>query len=474
MSEAELLRRAAQHAVAYLESLESRPVSRPLDLAALRAGLDRPLPEAGLPSEQVIDELVRAAEPGLLACSGGRFFGWVIGGTHPAALAADWLTATWDQNAGASACSPASAVVEEVCGRWLKDLLGLPAGASFALVTGCQMAHATALAAARHRLLRERGWDVECDGLSGAPSIRVLTSEHRHESLLRALRFVGIGSGNLIALPCDDSGRIALGALESALAEEPERPTVVSLQAGDLNSGAFDPFAEACALAHGAGAWVHVDGAFGLWANVSERTRPLLAGVEQADSWATDGHKWLNLPFDSGFVFVADPRAHSAAFAQEASYSLPIEDLRNPKDWNPEWSRRARAFPAYAAIRALGRAGIAALVERCCDHATAIVEGIESLDGVEVLARPQVNQGLLRFLDPGGDPGGDHCGLTDRVCAAVQADGRSWFGPTSWRGLRAMRVSVCSWRTTESDVAEAVEAVRDARAHVLAARSGES
>lgn len=458
MPEADLLRRASVHAIEYLESLTTRPVSVPINLAELRARLDLPLPARGLPDETVIDELARDVAPGLLASSGGRFFGWVIGGTHPAALAADWLTATWDQNGAASACSPAAAVVEETCGRWLKELLGLPAGASFAFVTGCQMAHASALAAARHRLLRQRGVDVEREGLSAAPSPRVLTGEQRHESLLRAARLVGFGTDNVIELPCDKVGRLRLDALEAALAERPERPTVVSLQAGDLNTGAFDPFAEACELAREVGAWVHVDGAFGLWANASPSTRSLLAGVERADSWATDGHKWLNLPFDSGFVFIADPQVHRAAFAERTSYSVPIPDLRNPHDWNPEWSRRARAFPAYCAIRALGRDGIAALVERCCKYASDIVESVGGLDGVEVLARPQINQGLVRFLDSAGD----HDARTDRVCAAVQSGGRAWFGPTTWRGMRAMRVSVCSWRTTEADVAEAIDAIREA------------
>ncbi|MDJ0946212.1 MAG: pyridoxal-dependent decarboxylase [Kiloniellales bacterium] len=465
MSESEILQRAAAHALDYLEGLDHRPVGATADAETLRARLGGPLPETGAPATQVIDDLVRDVEGGILDSTGGRFFGWVIGGSHPAALAADWLAAAWDQNAAAFACSPAAAVVEEVCGAWLKELLGLPADASFGFVTGCQGAHATALAAARNRLLRERGWDVErrglagappLRGLAGAPPLRVLTSANRHESLLRAVRLLGFGSDALEIVPSDDGGRIGLGELETALETEPERPVILVLQAGDLNCGVFDPFGPACALAKAAGAWVHVDGAFGLWAATSPRFRHLLEGVAEADSWATDGHKWLNLPFDSGFVFVADPEAHRAAFTQTASYSQPVEGARNQKDWNPEWSRRARGFPAYAAIRALGRAGIAGIVERCCDHAARLVGEIGALPGVEILARPVINQGLLRFLDEAGD----HDRRTDAVIVRLQAEGTAWFGGTTWNGKRAMRVSVCNWRTTEDDVTRTVAAVK--------------
>lgn len=267
-----------------------------------------------------------------MGSTGGRFFGWVIGGVLPIALATDWLTSAWDQNAASSASSPAAAVVEEICGGWLKDLLGLPGTVSFAFVTGCQMAHTTALAAARHRLLRDRGVDVEAQGLSGAPAVRVLVSEQRHESILRSVRLLGIGTGAVESLPCDErGGGLRLDALAAALDRTPLRPTVVCLQAGDLNTGAFDSFEPACTLAHAAHAWVHVDGAFGLWVATSDRYRHLLAGVERADSWATDGHKWLNLAFDSGFVFVADPAAHSAVFSQPTSYAIPVEGVRDPK-----------------------------------------------------------------------------------------------------------------------------------------------
>ena len=393
--------------------------------------------------------------------SGGRFFGWVIGGTLPAAVAADWLTSAWDQNAAAVACSPASVVVEEIVGGWLLELLGLPPAASFGLVTGCQAAHTTALAAARHRLLAERGYDVEQGGLSGTPPIRLVTSRSRHESLMRSVRLLGLGADCVEPVDTSDDGRVDIGALRRSLGSG-GRPTVVVLQAGDLNTGAFDDFAEAIPAAKAVGAWVHVDGAFGLWGAASRRFRHLLKGVEAADSWATDGHKWLNLPFDSGFVFVRDPAAHSAALTQPTSYAVPVDGVRNQMDWNPEWSRRARGFPAYAALRQLGRDGVEGLVDRCCDAASSLVERLGWLPGVEVLARPIVNQGLVRFLDAGGD----HDRRTDAVIERVQRDGRVWFGGSTWRGRRVMRVSVCSWMTGAADVDAAVEAVAAAIAEV--------
>ena len=315
----------------------------------------------------------------------------------------------------------------------------------------------TALAAARHKLLRGCGIDVEEAGMAGAPPLRLLMSENRHESILRAIRLLGIGTNAVEILPCDESGGIRLDSLAVALSASAGRPTIVCLQAGDLNTGAFDAFAPACNLAHAVGAWVHVDGAFGLWAATSERHRHLLDGVEQADSWATDGHKWLNVPFDNAFVFVADGDAHRAVFSQVTSYAEPVRGVREPKDWNPEWSRRGRGFTVYAAIRELGRAGIGELVARCCDLATRLVDDLAELPGVEVLARPIINQGLVRFLDHGGD----HDGRTDQVIAAIQASGEAWFGGTTWRGKRAMRISVCNWRTTEEDVRRTLAAFRN-------------
>jgi glutamate/tyrosine decarboxylase-like PLP-dependent enzyme len=447
----------AYHEVAeYFVSLPGRSVASRHDAATLRAALGGSLPEKPSDPGDVIEALARDADAGLLGTGTGRFFGWVIGGALPVAIAADWVAAAWDQNAAAYATSPAISVIEEICGEWLKALLGIPLHASFAFVTGCQMAHATALAAARHRLLADRGIDVETEGLAGAPRLRILTGKTRHESLLRAARLVGIGTGAIEIVPVDDGSRLRLEALSQALSAS-DAPTILCLQAGDMNTGAFDPFPEACALAHDHGAWVHVDGAIGLWAAASPRLRPLMAGAQLADSWATDGHKWLNVPQDSGYVFVADSNAHRGAFAQTTSFAHAVEDTRRQLEWGPEWSRRARVLPTYAVIRSLGRSGIASLIERSCDLAQLITEGLAALPGVEVLAWPRINQALVRFLDPAGD----HDARTEAVVAGVQASGKAWFGSTSWRGMRAMRISVCDWRTTEEDVALAIEAVKE-------------
>jgi glutamate/tyrosine decarboxylase-like PLP-dependent enzyme len=457
MTHVNVLAAAADHAARYLEQMPSRPIAATTSLAELRRRLGRPLPETGLDATAVIDELVRDTEGGLMGSTSGRFFGWVIGGTLPVAIAADWLTSTWDQNAASNLTAPAEAVVEDVCGEWMKKLLGLPRASSFAFVTGWQMAHTTALAAARHKLLRDRGWDVEAAGLAGAPPLSVLTTENRHESILRSARLLGVGTNAIQYVGTDNMGRLRPAALAEALQRLGPAPTVVWLQAGDLNTGVFDPFAEACAVAHAAKAWVHVDGAFGLWAATSARHRHLLEGVEQADSWATDGHKWLNLPFDSGMVFVAHAAAHRAAFAQDASYSVPHEDLRNQKDCNPEWSRRGRGFPAYAAIRSLGRVGIGEIVERCCALAERLVREIGALPGAEVVAAPVINQGLVRFL--GSD--GNHDQTTDEVIRAIQQKGVAWFGGATWNGRRVMRISVCNWATTDGDIDQTVASVAD-------------
>jgi glutamate/tyrosine decarboxylase-like PLP-dependent enzyme len=446
---------AAAHAARYLETLSSRPIAANASIKELRSRLFRPLPDFAMDPKDVIEELVRDTEGGLMGSSSGRFFGWVIGGTLPAALAADWLTSAWDQNAASNLTAPAEAVVEEVCGDWMKDLLGIPKSASFAFVTGCQMAHTTALAAARHQLLQERGWDVEQSGLSGAPQLKILTTKSRHESILRSARLLGIGTGAVEYIPSDGTGRMQIGGLAKALECLNSQPVVVWLQAGDLNTGNFDPFDEACSVAHAARAWVHIDGAFGLWVATSSKYRHLLAGAEKADSWATDGHKWLNLPFDSGQVFVAHPAAHRAAFAQDASYSVPSQELRNQKDWNPEWSRRGRGFVAYAAVRALGRAGIAEIVERCCAHTQRLVNGIGRLPGAQILAIPIINQGLVRFLAPDGN----HDSATDEVIRRIQLDGVAWFGGATWNGMRVMRVSVCNWMTTHDDIERTLASV---------------
>ena len=450
---------AFRHARAYLASLGSRPVAAQADLDTLRRHLAKPLEDEGLDPATVLDELVRDAEPGLIGSAGGRFFGWVIGGALPAALGAEWLTAAWDQNAALHACSPAAAVAEEVAGAWLKLLLRLPAASSFAFVTGCQMAHVTCLAAARHALLEQRGWDVEARGLAAAPPLRLLASRHGHGSIERAAALLGLGRDNIQRLATDAAGRIETDALAQALAAPPDRPTILVLQAGDITTGAFDRFAELIPLARHHGVWVHVDGAFGLWATASPRYRALLAGVELAQSWATDGHKWLNLPFDCGYAFVADPAAHRVALSHRASYLTHAETARDQLDWNPDWSRRARGFPTYAALRQLGRSGVAELVERCCRHAALLAEGLAALPGAELVSAPIINQAVLRFRDERPDAGeAAHDRRTDSVIEAINRSGEAFFTGGTWHGRRVMRISVCSWRTTDADVARAIAA----------------
>jgi glutamate/tyrosine decarboxylase-like PLP-dependent enzyme len=454
------LESAAARAMSYLAALDQRPVGAPADAALLRARIAKPLSRYGLPAEQVIRELAADVDGGLHAVASGRFFAWVIGGSLPAALGADWLTSAWDQNAHNYGTGPAAAITEEVVGGWLKEIIGVPSQSSFALVTGCQMAHFTCLAAARHALLARRAWDVEANGLSGAPAIRVMSSDQAHGSIDRAVSLLGLGTSNLVRLSSDSSGRLDATALESALAAQPNAPTVVVLQAGDLNIGAFDPFEILIPIAKRYGAWVHIDGAFGLWVAASSRYRHLLAGVDAADSWATDGHKWLNVPYDCGYAFVADPTAHGAAMSHRASYISYSSDARDQSDWNPEWSRRARGFSSYAAIRQLGTDGISHMIERCCAHARSLVTEIGSLAGAELVWEPQINQGLVRFLDlrVGASPQ-DHDRRTDEMIAKINSSGEAFFSGTAWRGRRAMRVSVCNWQTTEDDVKRTVRTI---------------
>jgi glutamate/tyrosine decarboxylase-like PLP-dependent enzyme len=457
------LDRAYTHAISHLENLDQTSVAATSDAETLRARVARPLPSEGLPADDVVQELVRNVDGGLIGSAGGRFFGWVIGGVLPAALAADWLTSAWQQNGALYATSPASAIVEETVGEWLKDIFGLPAHASFALVTGCQMAHVTGLAAARHSLLSKRDWDVEAKGLYGAPRIRLLSSNARHASFERAIRLLGMGHANVVDLPVDNDGRLVPRALAAELAKAPAEPAIVLLQAGDINMGAYDDFEAIVPIAKEYGAWVHVDGAIGLWVTASERRKHLAKGLEGCDSWATDGHKWLNLPFDCGFAIVADPEAHRASLSVRASYLTHASAARDQMDWNPEWSRRSRSFAAYAALRQLGRKGIAELVDRCCDHARSIVLRVGALPGAEVLWEPTINQGLVRFLDPRPSATDmDHDRHTEAVIAAILKTGEAFFGGTTWRGRRAMRVSVCNWQTSEADVDRVVAAVRQA------------
>lgn len=459
---------AFEHATKYLERQSEHPAGVVVDPKVLRAKFAQQLQNESLDGEQVINELVESAQDGLLGTTGGRFFGWVIGGSLPAALAADWLVSTWDQNAAMYACSPAAAIAEEVAGAWLKDIFRLPSEASFAFVTGCQMAHFTALAAARHRLLADRGWDVESDGMFGAPPIRILTTINRHESLLRAARFAGYGTSAITLVDHDETGRMRVDALKKQLEALRGQPAIVVLQAGDINCGQFDLFGETCAVAHEHNAWVHVDGAFGLWAAASPKYRHLMMDCEQADSWATDGHKWLNVPFDSGFVCMRDSEAHRSAMTIQASYLTAADKTaRDQIDWNPDWSRRARGFAVYAALRSLGREGIAALVDNCCKVAADITSQVGALPDAEVVVTPVINQGLVRFLSADGN----HDAFTDAVIDELQRRGEVWFGGTTWHGTRAMRVSICNWQSNADDVARTVEEVRNTLA-VVKARSG--
>ncbi len=451
----EALRRALKHAIDYIDGFDERAIPASAALGELRDRLGGTLEARGVPAERIVDELAANVEGGLLDSGGGRFFAWAIGGALPAALASDWLTSAWDQNAAIYATSPALAVIEEVSGEWLKDVLALPKEASFAFVTGCQTAHVTALAAARQKLLSDRGYDVGARGLAGAPPIRVHTGALCHESIARACRLLGLGTDAVTVQPSGRDGKMKLDALAGVL---DDGPAIVVLQAGEFNTGGFDDFERAIELAHDKGAWVHVDGALGLWAAASARYRHLMKGCERADSWATDGHKWLNLPFDTGFVFTAHPKAHRAAMMVRASYFTAGDDVRHPIDWTPEWSRRGRGVPTYAALRSLGRQGLEDLIDRSCGHARRLIEGMGALRGVEVMAEPIINQGIVRFTATDGD----HDRRTDEVIDRIQRSGIAWFGGSDFLGSRVMRVPVLSFRTTDADIDKTLEAVRAA------------
>ena len=463
-----LLAETAGLAASHLEGVPDRPVGGSADVHELRSGLGGPLPEAAVDAMQVIGELAAAAEPGLVSSPGGRYFGFVIGGAAPAALAADWLTSAWDQNAGLFVCGPSAAVVEEVAGAWTAELLGLPAEASFGFVTGCQMAHVTGLAAARYRVLARSGWDVNDQGMIGAPAVRIFVGAERHVTIDRALRLLGFGSTSIASVAADEQGRMMPTALRDALARH-DGPRIVCAQAGNVNTGSVDPLSEIADIARESGAWLHIDGAFGLWAAASPALRHLVADAHRADSWATDAHKWLNVPYDSGIVFCADREAHRAAMSVTASYLVQADPdgPRDQLDWNPEFSRRARGFPVYAAIRSLGRTGVAELVERCCAHARRFGEELAALPDIEILNDVVLNQVLVRFLDDAGD----HDARTRAVIEAVQRDGTCWLSGTTWHGTAAMRISVSNWATTSQDVERSLEAIQRAAAGVRVTRS---
>ncbi len=453
------LERAVHHARSWLDSLPERPVAPAAGADELLDRLGATLHAAPLPPEEVVDLLAEIAEPGLMAIGSGRFYGWVMGGTLPAALAADWLVSAWDQNTGLRFATPATAALEEAAAGFLLELLGLPSNALVGFVTGATMANFTCLAAARHAVLAGVGWDVERDGLTGAAAVRVLVGAERHDTIDLSLRYLGLGTPEPVA--ADEQGRIEIGELADALAAgDPAQPLVVCLQAGNVHSGAFDPLAEAITLAHLHGAWVHVDGAFGLWAAASPALRHLAAGVDEADSWATDAHKTLNVPYDCGVAIVAEAPALRGAMGVHASYLIQDAAGRaDPLETVPELSRRARGVPVWAALASLGRAGVAALVEGLVANARAIAAGLVAIEGVEVLNDVVYTQVCAAFGDDE---------TTRAVAAALIADGTVWMSGSRWRGRDVVRVSVSNWSTDGEDVRRSVDAVARAVAAVRA------
>jgi glutamate/tyrosine decarboxylase-like PLP-dependent enzyme len=438
------LREAAERSLRYLESLPKRRVS-PTD--SDRRGLNSlggPVPDSGTDPIEVIRQLDELGSPAAVGSAGGRYFGFVIGGAHPAALGANWLAGAWNQNAVLSVASPVAARLEEIALRWTRELLNLPASCEGAFVTGATMANFTGLAAARHAVLSRVGWNVEEQGLTGAPGITVVVGEEAHISLLKAISMLGLGRSRVVRVPVDSQGRMRADAVPRL-----SGPSIVCTQAGNVNSGAFDPIAEIAARTEDQGAWVHVDGAFGLWAAVAPARRYLTAGMAAADSWATDGHKWLNVPYDSGIVLVRDAGALRAAMSMGPSAYLPQSDQREPSHFTPELSRRARGVDAWAVLRSLGRAGIAEIVERTCQLASRFAGGL-SRAGFDVLNDVVLNQVLVAFGDDE---------TTARVVAGIQADGTCWCGSTQWHGRTAMRISVSSWATTTEDVDRSLAAI---------------
>ena len=455
------LQRAVELIASYREGLAAVPVAPRASRDDIAAALGRPLPDDPLPLEAVIDELVSGAQPGLMASAGPRYFGFVIGGSVDAAVVADALAVGWDQCAFNAALSPAALGFEDVAGEWLKELLHIPASASVGFVTGGQAANNVGLAAGRWQVLQRHGWDVGRDGLHGAPRVRVLAGAERHATIDRALRLLGLGERALVEVPATPAGAMDPEAVAAALGSGPSGPTIVCAQAGNVNTGACDDLKAIAAAARAAGAWLHVDGAFGLWAAASPSTYPLVEGVELADSWACDGHKWLNVPYDAGYVFCADPDVHATAMAYSASYLTGQVAGRvfGGGDFVPESSRRARGFATWAAIRSLGRTGVAELVDRCCRLARRFAERLDALEGVEVVNDVVLNQVLVRVGDDT---------LTAEVERRLQEDGTCWLGATTWRGERLLRISVSNWSTTEADVDLSVEAIARTRAAALA------
>jgi glutamate/tyrosine decarboxylase-like PLP-dependent enzyme len=447
---------AADYAATFHDSLDERRVGAEASFDDVVTALGERLPDEGSDDQAVVRQLIAAAEPGIVGSQTGRYFGFVFGSALPAAVAADWVATAWDQNGFSVVSSPAAAAAEAVAARWIADLLGLPAAVSSGFVTGAQGANTTALAAARHHVLAAAGWEVERGGLAGAPPLRIVAGGERHVTIDRSLRLLGIGTRAVVVVPADRQGRMEAAALRDELDQE-SGPTIVCAQAGNVNTGASDPLGELAEACEQAGAWLHVDGAFGLWAAASKQLRPLVEGVDRADSWATDAHKWLNVPYDCGLVFCRHEESHARAMAVAASY-LQRADGRSPSDWVPESSRRARGFAVWAALRSLGRTGVEELVDRCCSHARRFAATLGARPGVEILNDVVLNQVLVRF--------GDDDETTREVVRRVQADGTCWLGGTDWQGRAAMRISVSSFRTSEADVDRSAAAILEAAAAV--------
>ncbi|MDB5680238.1 MAG: pyridoxal-dependent decarboxylase [Sphingomonas bacterium] len=445
------MNRAALAAIDYRQGIAAADTTPAADYAAMLAAFAGPTPETGGDADAIIAELVDRATPGIRASTGPRFFGWVIGNSHPTGVAADWLVSAWGQNAANIAAAPAACAVEAVAAGWLLDLLGLPAESSVGFVTGATVANFVCLAAARSEMLRRAGWDVEGDGMFGAPPITVLIGADAHATVFSGLKYLGLGSKRVTEIATDEAGRMLPAAFEAAL-KAASGPVIAIAQAGQINTGASDPFAAIVPLARDAGAWLHVDGAFGLWAQTAPERTHLTRGVELADSWATDGHKWLQTPYDSGFAIVRDAEAHRRAMAISASYLPPAEGAeRDPSAYVPELSRRARGFATWAMIRRLGRRGVAAMVEQCCRVAADIATRAAAEPGVELIIAPELNQFMLRF--------GDDDAATLATVQRVQDDAVAWIGAAQWRGQWVMRVSVCSAATTMADAALTAEAI---------------
>jgi glutamate/tyrosine decarboxylase-like PLP-dependent enzyme len=439
-----LLSAATERSIAYLDSLDRRGVAPSPDAVARLRGFNVPLQDEPIDGTKVLAELDELGSPATMAMAGPRFFGFVIGGSLPAALAANWLAGAWDQNTGLFNSTPGTSYLEQVALAWLLDVLGLPTHCAGAFVTGTTVAHITSLAAARHAVLEKAGWNVEADGLFGAPPITVITSAEAHPTLFKALGVVGLGRKRVIKVPTDSQGRMRADAMPQI-----SGPTIVCTQAGNVNTGACDPFIDIARRLRGSGAWVHVDGAFGLWARVTEKRSHLVEGVEHADSWATDAHKWLNVPYDSGIAFVRDGNALRQAMAVTAEYLPTATSERNPSDYTPELSRRARGVDVWAAMRSLGRSGIREMVERHCRQACRFAEGLRAM-GFEILNEIALNQVLVSFGTPDE---------TRRMIAAIQTDGTMWAGETVWQGKTAMRISVIGWNTTDADVEKCLAAI---------------